>query len=54
MPDSISHESMREWISCSVFLFVCLFVFSYLFFCLLWGDTSVFLRMKEMESVLSL
>ena len=25
MPDSISHESVREWISCSVFLFVCLF-----------------------------
>ena len=56
MSDSIFHESMRQGITCSVSF--CLFVFSYLFvvsffffFFFLWGDTSVFLRMEEMESV---
>ena len=39
MPNSVFHESMRQAITC---------VF---FFCE--GDTSVFLRMKEMESDLS-
>ena len=51
MPDSIFHESMRQGITCSVSF--CLFVFSYLFVvCFLFffrRNTSVFLRMKEME-----
>ena len=57
IPDSIFHESIRQGITCFFFCFffpylfaVCLFVFV-LF---LRGDTYVFLRMKEMESVLSL
>ena len=58
MPDSIFHESMRQEITCSVSF--CLFVFSYLFVAcffvvfFLRDDTSVFFKMKEMESVLSL
>ena len=54
MPDSIFHKNMRQGITCSVSF--CLFVFSYLFvvcfiylFIFLQGDTSVFLKMKEME-----
>ena len=56
IPDSIFHESIRQGITCFFFVFfpylftVCLFVFV-LF---LQDDTYVFLRMKEMESVLSL
>ena len=54
MPDSIFHKSMRQGITCSV-----LFRFFVWFFCIcllyalifLQSDTSVFLRMKEMESV---
>ena len=51
MPDSIFHESMRQGITCFFFVVVVV-VFCFLFF--LRGDTSVFLRMKEMESVLLL
>ena len=58
MPDSIFHESMRWEITCSVLfcLFIVFCFFSYLFAdCFsLRGDTSVFLRIKEMNSVLSL
>ena len=55
MPDSIFNESMRQGITCSfLHLFVvCLFLFLFVLF-FLRGDTSVFLKMKEMESVLSL
>ena len=35
MPDSILHDSMRRGITCSAFLFVFLFVC----FVFLWGDT---------------
>ena len=60
MPDSIFHESMRQGIT------VCFFFFGFVFgffvavvvvvvvFCFFCGVTSVFLKMKEMESVLSL
>ena len=53
MPDSIFYENMRQRIICSFsYLFVVCFCFC--FFVFLQGDTSVFLGMKEMESVLSL
>ena len=52
MPDSIFHESIRQGITCSVSF--CLFVVRFRFFSVcVQGDTSVFLRKKEMESVLS-
>ena len=68
MPDNIFHEKHKAGDNLffgGVFLFFyfILFYFSYLFavclfflfFVFFWrGDTSVFLRMKEMESVLSL
>ena len=47
MPDSVFYESMRQEVTC-FFLF-----FSFFFF-FFRGDTSIFLRMKEMESVSSL
>ena len=56
MSDSIYQKSMRQGINCSVLfrLFVFPYLFVVCFFFVFWGDTSVFLRMKEMESVLSL
>ena len=55
MSDSIFDENMRQGITCYVLfcLFVCFFVFVC---CLLFlrGDNSVFFRIKEMDSVLSL
>ena len=56
MPDSISHKSMKRGIACSVLfsLFVCLLFCIYLLSAFLRGHTSVFLRLKEMESVFSL
>ena len=46
MADSIFHESMRQGMTCFVLLLFSVF--------LVRGNTSVFLRIKEMESVLSL
>ena len=60
MPDSIFHESMRQGIACFFFCFFVCFVVvvvvvvAFCFLLFLLGDTSVFLRMKEKESVLSL
>ena len=57
MPDSILHESMRQGVTFFFFVFICCLsvcLFFLFFFVFLRGDNSVFLRMKEMESVLSL
>ena len=56
MLDSISHESMGQWITYFVVVAVILLL-SLVFLLLLllsWGSTSVFFGVKEMESVLSL
>ena len=54
MSDITLHQSLTLEKTSSVLfcLFVCFFVS--LFCLLLWGDTSIILKMKEMESVLSL
>ena len=49
MPDGIFHERMRQGIT---FVVVVVVVFVFCFFSR--SDTSVFLRIKEMESVLSI
>ena len=61
MPDSILHESMRQGITCFVFVFFfgggCFFfVFFVCLFGFFWCGVIllVFVRMKEMESALSL
>ena len=61
MPDSILHESMRQVITCFVFVFFggggCFFfVFFVCLFGFFWCGVIllVFVRMKEMESALSL
>ena len=65
MPDSILHESMRQEITCFVFVFVFFLgggggCFFFVFFVCLFGFfwcgviLLVFVRMKEMESALSL
>ena len=51
VPDSMLHESMRQGINV---LFFCFVLVLYLFFCFLRGDISVFLMMKDRESVLSI
>ena len=61
MLDCIYHESMRQGITCSVsfylfiyfFFGICLLSAFFFFLFFLRGDTSVFLRMKEMELLLS-
>ena len=57
MPGNIFYESMRQGITCSVFLFCFVFLVGFFCICLmsvfdffLRGDTSVFLKMIEMES----
>ena len=55
--DNIFHESMRQGIACSLPLRLFVFLFFRIFLLsafLLRKDASVFQRMKEMESILSL
>ena len=52
MPDSIFHESMRKGITCVCVLFVC--VCACVCVCVCGVILLVFLRMRKMESVLSL
>ena len=57
MPDRIFHESMRQGITCVCVLFffcVCVCVSVCVCVCVCGVILLVFLRMKEMESVLSL
>ena len=51
MPNSIFHESMSRQITFVVVAVVLLFLVLYFCLFLLQGDHSVFLMMKEMESV---
>ena len=56
MPDSIFNESMRQGINVLFVSLLFFFNFFFLLFCFVFlrGETSVYLRMKEMESVLVL